>query len=953
MNGPRLIVTDAFRERETFALVEGATLAIELMRLFPEKIEGPWKLYAHCVDEGCEVNAADMPTWKVESGDTYYLVRLPGTGVEFWVNFAITLLLTAASRLFMPKPRRVPLSQSETRESGTNQLAAQTNVLRPGARVPDILGRLRVYPDLLTYPAEQWTWPNAQRIVQWFTIGVGEYEVANLKLGETPMEAIEGTSSERFPPGTPVAITAIKSAPTVDNLSLDSVVSGGDVPASNIQFIAATKTLRSPERISLVLGAPINIRGTLYNGDAPPGKDFFVVGLPPADQIAGPYDYTLDGPVADEPNAQPAIKLYQPYTGDLFGYTYTDGNGQYLTTYSQVSFGSYDPNNPSPGDFGDDLYMLQVTRGGVIYRGRLRAAWYRYDEPTTNVLNTDLDVPFTLYGVAMALTWTYEQTPFQIWYVPPDSLVSLAAPLAAGDPIWTGWHTAPLADADELWLDIAFPQGLVRYDNSTARNYSVTVQAEFRRLGTTAPVVAITLNPFTAMRQTYLRHTSIFKVAELGLPGSGAIEVRMRRVTPIPANTATDQYVSDSRWASFRAVRQMPAAAYPDVTLLKLGLLNTRSASSIGENSFNAVVTRVLPTWDGLAWSVPGPTDKWADNFVARCKSADGAALSDTLIDIAGIYTLQWQLDTMDGGAQGKIALALDQVQDIDTELAQVADVVRAQTYRVGRKLFVVRDQSTSERIALFNGRAKSADGEGVALRMASADENDGVAVQWIDEGSGWNLREYVYSDYSNPVNLLQVGVVCANWAQVYRRALFEWYKIKYRREQITCAVTEDGRICRPGDVVNITDDVANLALAAGEVIYVDGLVLTLDHDFLDVGGTAFTIVLRDTKGQLVDTIPCTKVAGSSNKVQLSRAPVITIKPRDEALGTLYAFYGDLRAIVRQWLLTAVEASGPYVQISGVNYTELVYNGDTSFLPPVPPLQSALVLTPPRIGVRP
>jgi hypothetical protein len=52
--------------------------------------------------------------------------------------------------------------------------------------------------------------------------------------------------------------------------------------------------------------------------------------------------------------------------------------------------------------------------------------------------------------------------------------------------------------------------------------------------------------------------------------------------------------------------------------------------------------------------------------------------------------------------------------------------------------------------------------------------------------------------------------------------------------------------------------------------------------------------------------------------------------------GTLFAFFSDSQAVVRQWLVSGVSLNGPYVQLSGVNYTPLVYQGDTVPLPPRP-----------------
>ena len=118
-----------------------------------------------------------------------------------------------------------------------------------------------------------------------------------------------------------------------------------------------------------------------------------------------------------------------------------------------------------------------------------------------------------------------------------------------------------------------------------------------------------------------------------------------------------------------------------------------------------------------------------------------------------------------------------------------------------------------------------------------------------------------------------------------------------------------------------------------------DDLELTLDRDVAFTVGHTYSILVRDVLGQATDIIPVTSGA-SANKVTLARAPVegVTIKPRDTAMGTLYAFYDDSTAIVRPWLLTGVSLSGPYVQLQGVNYTELVFAGDSGTLPEKPAL---------------
>jgi predicted phage tail protein len=494
-------------------------------------------------------------------------------------------------------------------------------------------------------------------------------------------------------------------------------------------------------------------------------------------------------------------------------------------------------------------------------------------------------------------------------------------------------------DLTELWVDVSFPQGLVWYDNGTRKQNQVMVRVDIRRPGATAAQVSIneTFTDSTSGPLRWTRRYTADSLTAMGLPAGTGYEVSLQRTNAILPDTATQQYIDDTVWQALSAMRMLPPHLYPDLTVLQLSLSNTRAAVSLGETSFNCIATRKLPTWNGSAWSAPAPSRKWADNFVARCKASDGANKSDAQIDLAGIYALQAQLDAQDGGAQGEISLTLDQQQDMDSELALLAAVIRSVVYRVGRKVYVTRDQANATTIALFNARTKGPDGETSAVRLTSDSEQDGVIISWLDEAAGFKLREFTYPQLSLATNLLRVDAPMANWAQAYRRALYEWNRLKYRRENLTCAVTEDGRIVRPGDVVGVTDDVANLASAAGEVLNVSGLVLTLDRDVAFTAGT-HSILLRDVGGVQLDTVPCTVVAGSANRVNLSRAPAVTIKGRDRSRGTLFAFFNDAAATVRPWLVQSVELAGPYVQLLAVNYSPKVYQGDGAALAPAPTL---------------
>ena len=950
---PRLIqITDVFeRELQDFELTSGASLASELMRLFPEPFGMPWKLYAGAIHEDNRMSEGQIRSCVIGPSDVYILILTPGAtlGAEFFVNVFIALFFTTLSAFFQPRPKRPQQSfQQEARESGNNAVAGQTNVLRPAARVPEILGRVRSYPDLLTYPVEIWT-ERTQRIEQFFVIGVGRYALSEAKLGDTPLESIGIAEAAYYYPQDdyyvgdllPV-ITVMRRSAEISSMSLmpeQTAVSSTRLATFDASDSTVTTQIRIEEN------GVIEVSGTAHNDNL-----YRVVTRPDSSVTTPPFVYEIEGDAAvtDEAGVTanirgwPAIPLGY-FISDVThpGYPTFSGTQVQFKGYSDILF--FGPAN------GQAVVISAPTQVPVV--GIVRNATIVLDgipppipgQPVRKVFRFEVELWHGgLYDFGATRSDSGATANF---YYPPESGWPIdEEPVYSLQPTPTSWYRAPMDAPESVWLDISFPQGLVKYEDNAANAFTVEVKAEFRRPGASAAQDERTLPAFTHATTGPLRWTVQFDLSTLtGLPAGDGVEVRLTRLTAIPQDTATVQYINETRWEAFSAVRTMPRRMYPDVTIARVNLTNTRSAVSLGENTFNVVATRVLPSWSGSAWTTPNPggTRRWADNFVQRCKAADGAARGDEHIDLAGIYALQSQLDAIDGGAQGQIGLTLDQQQDIDAELAQIADVIRAQVYRVGRKIFVVRDQETTQRIALFNGRNKSVEGETYALRMKGEDEHDAVLVTWVDELAAYKMRELQYSDPPNPTptNILRVSPLCANWAQAWRRAVYEMNRVKFRREQVTCKVTEDGRLCRPGDVIHMTDDVANIAISAGEVIEISGSVLTLDKPVTFDAGT-YTLLVRDVAGIAMDAIPVTAVAGSPNKVQLSRAPVagVAMKARDASMGTLYAFYADGSATVRPWLLTQVEMSGPYVQLGAVNYTDRVYAGDTATLPARPPL---------------
>lgn len=938
---PQLIViADQLRaERRTYELRPGETLARALVRYWPGGLTGAWRIYRDEVREENELAAMELPYTVAVDGETYLIVRaMAGPAIPFIANLAISFLLAKFVEVLTPIRR--PHVHGEGIPdviSPNNMMAGQSNQLRPGARVPEILGRVRAYPDLLTRPVD--TYAEAeQNIQQVFVLGMGAYDVTDQKLGDTPLESLLDARLRVVLPGDPAPdMYVMRVSPEVQGISLISDITAAVEPSIGSDFIAATKQISTTDRLLTAVGRPLLVTTSLFNNGI-----FWVTVAPPDSQTTGPYLYTVDGPVVDESDSNASFQ----YPPEIYSATKV-GN-----------FGNANPYDIGPPSAPHDRVaeILQVTSEifevgdlvsfnlatGEVYHGRVTSAI-----GPVSINSAYLVRMLDPYGFTQHFATRSKVSTAIVAYRTSGMPASLAAPrdseLITNAP--TPWYSVPLVNADEIWVDVEFPQGLAKFIHGARNNMIVNVLVEFRRAPSTVAQVSEPLR-YEKGTSTPLRYTRTFRVADLitrGLPATGGnIEVRLTRTTKFQSDDESQQFIQDTRWARLAAVKVMEREVYENATVLFLDLSNSRGATSMGESSLNVVATRRLPTWTASGgWtSTATGTQRWADNFVARCLAPDGAHRTDDQLDLAGIYDLQDYLDHLDDvddtahGKQGQIGMTLDTMQDVDAELAQVADVVRAVVYRVGRKIFVTRDRADIAPIALFNARTKAPAGESVAVRMTADADNDCVIIPWIDEAANWKRRQYQYPEDALTVNPLRIGMVACNWQQAYRRALFEWNRVRYRREQMSCDVTEDGRMCRPGDVINMTDDIANLATFAGEVLAVAGADLTLDRDVTFSAGT-HTILLRDVAGVALDRVPV--VAGAApNKVTLTRTPLVEIRGRDTARGTLFAFYPDDSANVRQWLVTGLQTAGPYVSLTGVNYSAKVYTGDSAPMPPVP-----------------
>ena len=869
-----IVVRDRLRgERRRLTMIRGANLADELVRLFPDGIPGRWELYAGEAHPDCYLPIPSHPSITVDD-DRYVLVQRP-TGPQLIPILIATLVSTALSLVIAwlnPRPKQPPGS-SEDQASPNNILAGQTNQLRAGARVPDILGAVRCYPDLLTAPIEQWT-EKTQSLQQFMVVGVGDYSIASTQLGETPLANISGATLAQYATTTTVpAIPCVKVSPEIASMALS--VDAAQALTTGATFTASSKQLSTTSYIPITVGELIRVDQTTSNNGV-----FEVTAASPSSLTSPPFLYTLGGPVVNETAPSPLIRIMAstssgpfPSGTTLSGTTLTY-TGSSTSPFSSTAYMNISYPKSAGGTFKQNLNIVSAVTtlvGGPIT--------FHYQ---TVLTFSDMN------GVAIsfpAKTAEPAPPPFQAGtsniiqtYYPDPGPPTLFAAGSTLFNLWTDWFVAPLPDptgaVDRHQLSLG--PGVVRRGRREALpGQRVRGVSPLRR------IECASLNQLDVHR-IGARPVSMDRARERGRawaacgialqPSATAAHDRLaagRRDEPIHQRYAMGAIRGDAAITRGELRELHGAAAGAAQHTIRGRGVSRQFRVQLRRDARAADVDRQPPG------RRPPPRRAGADALIVRMKAADGANKVDADIDITGIYAIQTALNAIDSGDQGKISMTLDTVQDIDTELQSIASLVRCSVYRIGKKLYVTRDQGGKTAVALFTGRSKPPDGETLSYGLVSDSDPDAVIVQWIDAANAWSCAStnspqgHAHQPAARRAAARQLG------RRPRRRAQFEWNRVQLRRDGITFQGTDEARLIVLGDVINCADDVSTLVQTAGEVIAVAGLLLTIDAPIFS--GAGYSIVLRSMDGRATDTIAVT-IGPTPIQLTLARAPVFPIQ---------------------------------------------------------------------------
>jgi hypothetical protein len=204
------------------------------------------RLYHNAVADDCDVTPFDEAGVRRlgELQGTFFIVVYPGDITTILVGIVINIILAVAYAMLTPKPKTAADASTRadaTPGSANNALSDRTNVARLNGRIPDIYGQVRSTPDLIVPPYSVFI-NNKEVEYSYMCIGVGTYDVTDIKEDTTLVSVIDGESVAIYGPNTSPMLNSTPQQ-TVGNAITGSLMATRRCSAANGQTLLPSNNL--------------------------------------------------------------------------------------------------------------------------------------------------------------------------------------------------------------------------------------------------------------------------------------------------------------------------------------------------------------------------------------------------------------------------------------------------------------------------------------------------------------------------------------------------------------------------------------------------------------------------------------------------------------------------------------------------------------------------------------
>lgn len=873
-----------------------------------------------------------------------------------YLIFAVVAVAVVAAVLLKPKiPSAVSANQRNVNmSSANNALANRTNEARPRARIPDIFGTVRAYPDLVQLPYSVYI-DNKQTEFTLMCLGRGEYQVHDMRETDTPVNQIPesrvslwnpnrdiyaNSPNQTWGPGSHAGdyiwenhgISIVRRVNSVDGQTLpaknaayyNGVLDGEGQLIFRSNGQVETMMTDRPFGTRFAVGDQVEIKHVEWDG-----AEYNVqANLRPfrktTPSVSAGFYVTGSSEAWNIPNGS-LIRIQDNF---LSGGTWRDLSGVYTITRNTSSGG---------GEAADDLIWTLTNASSV------NANWNSIGESNGQFKNTRVPYgPGVFDGIGVLNgIWTVNAV--------SDTVITFN--------VGGAWGSLPNGEIEEVTARMELVQDTeiigpftVNGDGVTCFAFNFFAQQMYKDDGEnqieTSVLVEATVTSHNSGGGTIGSYTGQISVVGtatdkdakgvtlyMDVPAAAAYHVVSAKRITLRDTEFVGQVVDDVKWRDLYSVKGQMVSNFGNVTMLRVTNRATDNPLTGRERKLNCRVTRKVNVRqpDGN-YSGLQPTNYLPDIFVFAARDTFIGNRKDYELDIPNIYErAQFAEEYFCSPVMLEFNYTFDNTGISFEETANmIAGAGLLTPYRQGQLIRFDFEYLGAPSKLLFNHRNKVPGSEKRSYQFINDNQYDGVEFTWVDPNDDYALTTlHIPDDTSlNPRKVESIGITNENQARVHAYRI--WNRILYRSCVLEFEGLAESETVVPPNCIQVSDNTRGTTMD-GYVVSVDGLQLTLSqvHKFNPERGYAIILQMGD------GTLESFTVLRSEAETNIINIPNPTIFPiltdPDLVTRTLYNIveWGD--EITDKFIIT--ERGGGNTDsntfpIMCDNYDERYYDGD-------------------------
>jgi len=871
-----------------------------------------------------------------------------------WGIIAAVLSVGAAVYTYMNMPEIS--APQDVAGSPNNSLAQRQNKHRVGERVPDIYGRRKVIPDLISTVYRHYQ-DNIQVEECLLSIGTGYFAIDENTIceGETPINTIEGASISIYEPGQStispnpqIKIGAFfddlqivtKQVSSIDGKQILKSPNNGRLNYKGLAFVAPNKIT-----VSAFQGKQDDIA---WNGDT----SGFVNNI-----FTAWADFTREFSAGEKVIISGAV-FGSKEDRTISGNTNVNINDGVLTIasvmdipnpneYKKIRITSLLVDGDSgeslnlAGEYAVDSILKSGSPGAYIYEVTLSSGFKDINPSfylltintvgvtsavlTSNENNIDLSGEYTISNLTDSyLTLLNPATVNEDWNrineitsQQAENFKEKTVSFNSSKNNFTGWLYAGSNDSTGFILNFLANSGIYQGD----RAKQVAIEVEYQAVNAAGVPTGAVLKHGGVMQGIANDRNPIGMTLKKELPAAGQFRFRVRRVND---NGDAADLIDDVVFESAYSYYQTKKSVYEHDTIVRLRRMAIGSGTNASE--LNMIAHRKLNTIDGFL-----PTSDFADITIAIALDPFIGRMDANEVDSDSLYEISDEVAAYFGTDKAtEFNYTFDDKYASYQEMVfAVAEAVFCTARREGGLHYFSFERETPNSLALFNHRNIAPESMSVTEFFGIQDNYDGVEFKWRDPSDNYSevilkLPDELRTNYKT---IDSQGVT--NHIQAHFLAYRAWNKLKYNRKAIEFTAYGEGDLVTRMDRIAVVDSTVPI-LCSGQIELQENTVLTLDYPVDLDAGKSYVIHLQ-LKNGTVDVIDIVGQPGSY-QVEVARIPMMPLV----TAGVTHAVFNITEATevdADAYLVSEKSGKGIFEStISAMAYDSRYYPNDKDFI---------------------